>query len=98
MYRHAKAVVRLGDGSGPVIGRIFRPPGYAASREQAMRYFKARYVGPLINPHLPGGVGAPALIAQGGLVRIYKIYAKSTRKQTTKASPVIRGLPLKPTN
>ena len=61
--------VRLGDGSGPVIGRIMRhtqapeaqpwfwtitareqPPsvynrGYAASREQAMRYFKARYVG-----------------------------------------------------
>ena len=57
--------VRLGDGSGPVIGRIMRhtqapeaqpwfwtitareqPPsvynrGYAASREQAMRYFKA---------------------------------------------------------
>jgi hypothetical protein len=62
--------VRLGDGSGGVVGRIFRQPrapkeqpwywtitareqppsvynhGYAASREQAMRYFKARYVGP----------------------------------------------------
>ena len=62
--------VRLGDGSGPVVGRIMRHPqapeeqpwfwtitareqspsvynrGYAASREQAMRYFKARYVGP----------------------------------------------------
>jgi hypothetical protein len=61
--------VRLGDGSGPVVGRIMRHPqaakgrpwlwtitareqppsvynhGYAASREQAMRYFKARYVG-----------------------------------------------------
>ena len=61
--------VRLGDTSGPVVGRIMRhlqtpegqpwfwtitareqPPsvynrGYAASREQAMRYFKARYVG-----------------------------------------------------
>jgi hypothetical protein len=59
--------VRLGDGSGPVVGRIMRHPqapeeqpwlwtitareqmpsvynrGYAASREQAMRYFKARY-------------------------------------------------------
>jgi len=58
--------VRLGDKSGPVIGRIMRHPqaseakpwlwtitareqppsvynhGYAASREQAMRYFKAR--------------------------------------------------------
>src|SRR5512143_95806 len=57
--------VRLGDGSGPVVGRIMRHPqapegqpwfwtvtareqppsvynrGYAASREQAMRYFKA---------------------------------------------------------
>ena len=62
--------VRLGDGSGPVVGRIMRhpqaredqpwfwtitareqPPSvynrcYAASREQAMRYFKARYLGP----------------------------------------------------
>jgi hypothetical protein len=63
--------VRLGDASGPVIGRIMRHPqapdedqpwfwtitareqspsvynrGYAASREQAMRYFKARYLGP----------------------------------------------------
>jgi len=62
--------VRLGDASGPVVGRIMRHPqaseakpwlwtitareqppsvynhGYAASREQAMRYFKARYVGP----------------------------------------------------
>jgi hypothetical protein len=62
--------VRLGDRSGPVVGRIMchphapeaqpwfwtitareQPPsvynrGYAASREQAMRYFKARYVGP----------------------------------------------------
>ncbi|MGB8551782.1 MAG: hypothetical protein WCD73_00430 [Pseudolabrys sp.] len=62
--------VRLGDGSGPVVGRIFlqphaqkeqpwfwtitareQPPsvynrGYAASREQAMRYFKARYIRP----------------------------------------------------
>jgi hypothetical protein len=62
--------VRLGDKSGPVVGRIMRHPqapeakpwfwtitareqppsvynrGYAASREQAMRYFKARYVGP----------------------------------------------------
>ena len=61
--------VRLGDGSGPVVGRIMRLPnspkgrpwflaitareqppsvynrGYAASREQAMRYFKARYRG-----------------------------------------------------
>jgi hypothetical protein len=61
--------VRLGDGSGSVVGRIMRHPqapeaqpwfwtitsreqppsvynrGYAASREQAMRYFKARYVG-----------------------------------------------------
>jgi hypothetical protein len=61
--------VRLGGGSGPVIGRIMRHPqardgqpwfwtitareqppsvynrGYAASREQAMRYFKAHYVG-----------------------------------------------------
>ena len=60
--------VRLGDASGPVIGRIMRHSqapeaqpwfwtitareqspsvynrGYAASREQAMRYFKARYV------------------------------------------------------
>src|SRR5262245_6946070 len=59
--------VRLGDGSGPVVGRIMRHPqtpegqpwfwtitareqppsvynhGYAASREQAMRYFKARW-------------------------------------------------------
>jgi hypothetical protein len=59
--------VRLGDASGPVVGRIMRDPqapegqpwfwtitapeqppsvynrGYAASREQAMRYFKARY-------------------------------------------------------
>jgi hypothetical protein len=59
--------VRLGDGSGPVVGRIMRHPqapeeqpwlwtitareqmpsvynrGYAASREHAMRYFKARY-------------------------------------------------------
>jgi hypothetical protein len=59
--------VRLGDKSGPVVGRIMRHPqaseakpwfwtitareqppsvynrGYAASREQAMRYFKARY-------------------------------------------------------
>jgi hypothetical protein len=59
--------VRLGNGSGPVVGRITRQPqapeaqpwfwtitvreqppsvynrGYAASREQAMRYFKARY-------------------------------------------------------
>ena len=26
LYRHAKAGVRLGDGSGPVIGRIFRHP------------------------------------------------------------------------
>jgi hypothetical protein len=62
--------VRLGDRSGPVVGRIMRHPqapedqpwfwtitageqppsvynhGYAASREQAMRYFKARYLGP----------------------------------------------------
>ena len=62
--------VRLGDASGPVVGRIMRHPqaleaqpwfwtitareqppsvynrGYAASREQAMRYFKARYLGP----------------------------------------------------
>src|SRR5262249_15211314 len=62
--------VRLGDRSGPVVGRIMRHPpapegqpgfwtitareqppwvynrGYATSREQAMRYFKARYVGP----------------------------------------------------
>jgi hypothetical protein len=49
--------VRLGDGSGPVVGRIMRHPqaseeqtvynrGYAASREQAMPYFKARYLGP----------------------------------------------------
>ena len=81
LYPHAKAAagiigtrtidydVRLGDGSGPVVGRIMRHPqaskgrpwlwtitarkqppsvynhGYAASREQAMRYFKARYVG-----------------------------------------------------
>jgi hypothetical protein len=61
--------VRLGDASGPVVGRIVRQPqasdaqpwfwtitapeqppsvynrGHAASREQAMRYFKARYVG-----------------------------------------------------
>ena len=61
--------VRLGDGNGPVVGRIMRHPqasegkpwcwtitareqppsvynrGYAASREQAMRYFKARYIG-----------------------------------------------------
>jgi hypothetical protein len=60
--------VRLGSGSGPVVGRIMRHPqahedqpwfwtitapeqppsvynrGYAASREQAMRYFKARYI------------------------------------------------------
>jgi len=60
--------VRLGGGSGPVVGRIMRHPqaseaqpwfwtitarkqppsvynrGYAASRQQAMRYFKARYV------------------------------------------------------
>jgi len=60
--------VRLGNGSGSVVGRIMRHPqapdgqpwfwtitareqppsvynrGYAASREQAMRYFKARYV------------------------------------------------------
>jgi hypothetical protein len=59
--------VRLGDGSGPVVGRIMRHPqapeaqpwfwtitareqppsvynrGYAVSREQAMRYFKARW-------------------------------------------------------
>jgi hypothetical protein len=59
--------VRLGDASGPVIGRVMRHPqapeeqpwfwtitareqppsvynrGYAASREQAMRYFKARW-------------------------------------------------------
>src|SRR5215510_926967 len=70
--------VRLGDGSGPVVGRIMRHPqaserqpwfwtitareqpssvynrGYAASREQAMRYFKARYVGP---PNLGGSYG-----------------------------------------
>jgi hypothetical protein len=62
--------VRLGDASGPVVGRIMRHPqapedlpwfwtitareqspsvynrGYAASREQAIRYFKARYLGP----------------------------------------------------
>jgi hypothetical protein len=62
--------VRLGDASGPVVGRVMRHPqapedqpwfwtitapeqppsvynhGYAASREQAMRYFKARYVVP----------------------------------------------------
>ena len=62
--------VRLGDRSGPVVGRIMRHPqtpedkpwfwtitareqppsvynrGSAASREQAMRYFKARYLGP----------------------------------------------------
>jgi hypothetical protein len=62
--------VRLGNGSGPVVGRIMRHPqapdgqprfwtitapeqppsvynrGYAASRDQAMRYFKARYVAP----------------------------------------------------
>jgi hypothetical protein len=62
--------VRLGDASGPVVGRIMRHPqapeaqpwfwtitareqppsvynrGYAASREQAMRYFKARCSGP----------------------------------------------------
>jgi hypothetical protein len=61
--------VRLGDGNGPVVGRIMRHPqasegrpwfwtitsreqphsvynrGYAASREQAMRYFKTRFVG-----------------------------------------------------
>jgi hypothetical protein len=61
--------VRLGDASGPVVGRIMRHPqapedqpwfwtitareqpssvynrGYAACREQAMRYFKARLVG-----------------------------------------------------
>jgi hypothetical protein len=61
--------VRLGDASGPVVGRIMhhaqaleaqpwywtitareQPPsvynhGYAASCEQAMRYFKARLVG-----------------------------------------------------
>ena len=59
--------VKLGDASGPVVGRIMRHPqaleaqpwfwtitareqppsvynrGYAASREQAMRYFKARW-------------------------------------------------------
>jgi hypothetical protein len=59
--------VRLGDGTGPVVGRIMRHPqapeeqpwfwtitareqppsvynrGYAVSREQAMRYFKARW-------------------------------------------------------
>jgi hypothetical protein len=73
LYRHAKAVacdVRLGDASGPVVGRIMRQPqapedlpwfwtitareqppsvynrGYPASREQAIRYFKARYLGP----------------------------------------------------
>jgi hypothetical protein len=62
--------VRLGDKSGPVVGRVMRDPqapeaqpwfwtitareqppsvynhGYATSREQAMRYFKARYIGP----------------------------------------------------
>ena len=62
--------VRLGNESGPVVGRIVRHPqahqdqpwlwtitareqppsvynrGYAASREQAMQYFKARYVCP----------------------------------------------------
>jgi hypothetical protein len=62
--------VRLGDASGPVVGRIMRHPqapeaqpwfwtitargqpplvynrGYAASCEQAMRYFKAWYLGP----------------------------------------------------
>jgi hypothetical protein len=49
--------VRLGDASGPVVGRIMRHPqaseeqtvynrGYAASREQALPYFKARYLGP----------------------------------------------------
>jgi hypothetical protein len=62
--------VRLGNDSGPVVGRIVRHPrapktrpwfwkitareqppsvynrGLAASREQAMRYFKVRYVGP----------------------------------------------------
>ena len=67
--RGADYDVRLGDGNGPVVGRIMRHPqaakgrpwlwtitareqppsvynhGYAASREQAMRYFKARYVG-----------------------------------------------------
>jgi hypothetical protein len=61
--------VRLGGGSGPVVGRIMRHPqapeaqpwfwtitareqppsvynrGYAASREQVIRYFRARYVG-----------------------------------------------------
>ena len=60
--------VRLGDASGPVVGRIMRHPhapedqpwfwtitareqppsvynrGYAASREQAMRYFKGRWL------------------------------------------------------
>ena len=68
--------MRLGDASGPVVGRIMRHPqapedqpwfwtitareqppsvynrGYAASREQAMRYFKARYIGPSNNPRL----------------------------------------------
>jgi len=63
---HADYDVKLGDASGPVVGRIMRHPqapeaqpwfwtitaqeqppsvynrGYAASREQAMRYFKAR--------------------------------------------------------
>ena len=66
--------VRLGDASGPVVGRIMRHPqasdgqpwfwtitareqpssvynrGYAASREQAMRYLKARYLGPQAVP------------------------------------------------
>ena len=66
---HADYDVRLGNASGPVVGRIMRHPqapeaqpwfwtitapeqppsvynrGYAASREQATRYFKARYVG-----------------------------------------------------
>jgi hypothetical protein len=66
---HADYDVKLGDASGPVVGRIMRHPqaseaqpwfwtitareqppsvynrGYAASREQAMRYFKVRYAG-----------------------------------------------------